>query len=63
MEGLIDLEIAGDMDRKYFLAFLKGLTQIKYKTNFAKVHAAKVKQRSHEGVEDEEDQVDLEYLY
>jgi hypothetical protein len=25
------LELAGDMDRKYFLAFLKGLSQIKYK--------------------------------
>ena len=64
MEGLIDLEIAGEMDRKYFLAFLKGLTQIKLKSNFAKVQAAKAKQRSAEdGAGEEENQVDLEYLY
>ena len=63
MEGLIDLEIAGDIDRKYFLAFLKGLTQIKYKSSFAKVQAAKIKQRGNEGAEDDEDEVDLEYLY
>lgn len=31
MENTINLELAGDMDRKYFLAFLKGLCQIKYK--------------------------------
>ena len=43
MEGLIDLELAGDLDRKFFLAFLKGLTQIKFKSNFAKVQALKAK--------------------
>ena len=64
MEGLIDLEIVGEMDRKYFLAFLKGLTQIKLKANFEKVAASKAKQRGQDVAEaDEEDQVDLEYLY
>jgi len=37
MEGLIDLEIAGEIDRKFFLAFLKGLTQIKFKSQLKKV--------------------------
>ena len=63
MEGLIDLELAGDIDRKYFLAFLKGLAQIKFRTNFEKVQARKEKQRGNEEAEDDEDHVDLEYLY
>ena len=40
MEGLIDLEIAGEIDRKFFLAFLKGLTQIKFKNQLKKVQQA-----------------------
>lgn len=31
MENVINLDTAADLDRKYFLAFLKGLAQIKYK--------------------------------
>ena len=57
MEGLIDLELAGEMDRKYFLAFLKGLTQIKFKKHFEKVRAAK-------GISDQDEEpVDLTFLY
>ena len=32
MEGLIDLELASELDRKIYLAFLKGLTQIKFRS-------------------------------
>lgn len=32
MEGLIDLELAGELERKTYLAFLKGLTQIKFQS-------------------------------
>ena len=53
MEGLIDLEIAGDLDRKIFLAFLKGLSQVKFKNQFAKVQAAKAKQRGNTATEAE----------
>lgn len=35
MEGSIKLD-AGGMDRKYFYAFIKGLTNIKYKDYFLK---------------------------
>ncbi len=31
MEGLIDLELASEIERKIYLAFLKGLTQIKFR--------------------------------
>ena len=34
MEGYIRLDAAGGMDRKYFYAFVKGLTNIKYKEAF-----------------------------
>lgn len=37
MENGINLEFAGDLDRKYFLAFLKGLAQIKYKDLYTKL--------------------------
>ena len=64
MEGLIDLEMAGDLDRKYFLAFLKGLSTIKFKDAFKKVKEAKAKQYSGSGqVEDDEEDVDLGFLY
>ena len=36
MEGLIDLEQASELDRKIYLAFLKGLTQIKFRAQFRK---------------------------
>ena len=55
MDNLINLELAGDMDRKYFLAFLKGLCQIKYKDLYTKL---KIK----EG-EALDAQMDLEFLY
>ena len=55
MEGLIDLEIASELDKKYFLAFLKGLTQIKFKSQMKKSG------QSQENAEEPE--VDLEYLY
>jgi hypothetical protein len=55
MENVINLEQASDMDRKYFLAFLKGLCQIKYKDIYTKL---KIK----EG-EQLDNQMDLEFLY
>ena len=55
MEDMINLESAADLDRKYFLAFLKGLSQIKYKDLINKL---KVK----EG-EAIDGQMDLEFLY
>lgn len=36
MEGQIRIDAAGGMDRKYFYAFVKGLTNIKYKDTFLK---------------------------
>ena len=64
MEGLTDLEMAGDLDRKYFLAFLKGLSQIKFKDAFKKVKEANAKQYKGTGsAEDEEEDVDLGFLY
>lgn len=32
MEGLIDLELATELDRKVYLAFLRGLTKIKFRS-------------------------------
>ena len=64
MEGLIDLQMAGDLDRKYFLAFLKGLSQIKFKDSLHKVKEVKAKQYGNTGqVEDDEEDVDLGFLY
>lgn len=53
--NMINLEEAGDMDRKYLLAFLKGLCQIKYRDFYAKL-------RQREGDEADES-MDLEFLY
>jgi hypothetical protein len=55
MDNVINLEAASDLDRKYFLAFLKGLAQIKYKDLYTKL---KIK----EG-EALDAQMDLEFLY
>jgi hypothetical protein len=55
MDNVINLEAAADLDRKYFLAFLKGLAQIKYKDLITKL---KIK----EG-EALDAQMDLEFLY
>ena len=55
MDNVINLEVAADLDRKYFLAFLKGLAQIKYKDLITKL---KIK----EG-EALDAQMDLEFLY
>ena len=38
MEGLIDLELAGELERKIFLAFLKGMSQIKFRSQFRKLN-------------------------
>ena len=35
MENLINFDDATDIDRKYFLAFLKGLANIKFKNLLA----------------------------
>ena len=63
MENLIDLEMAGDLDRKYFTAFLKGLSKIKFKDAFKKVRDAKANQHGSEQAVDEEEDVDLGWLY
>ena len=55
MDNVINLEAAADLDRKYYLAFLKGLAQIKYKDLITKL---KIK----EG-EALDAQMDLEFLY
>ena len=53
MEGLITLETAHELDRKYMIAFLKGLAEIKYQTYYQKARTDK----------DEEETMDLEFLY
>jgi len=66
MEGLIDLELASELDRKVFLAFLKGMTQIKFRGQFRKVHQQQQERRggaADEAAEDEIEAIDLEYLY
>ena len=66
MEGLIDLELASEVDRKIYLALLKGLTQIKFRNQFKKVEKAKQRGGTAAAAEeaaDEGGEVDLEYLY
>ena len=43
MEGMIDLRGASSLERKFILAFLKGLTSIKYRDIFKKAEAEKQK--------------------
>ena len=45
MEGLIDLEIASEVERKVYLAFLKGLTQIKFQSQFKKEESIRQKNK------------------
>lgn len=40
METLIDLQVAADIERKYFTAFLKGLAGIKYRDLLSKLAVA-----------------------
>ena len=68
MEGLIDLELASELERKVFLAFLKGMTQIKFRNQLRKVeqqsrqrHGAAEDQNGK--AEESETPIDLEYLY
>ena len=63
MEGLIDLEVASELDRKTFLAFLRGLSQIKFRSQFKKLEQAKSKTSAADEGVDENEVVDLEYLY
>jgi len=72
MENVLSFDAAGDLDRKYFLAFLKGLSAIKYKDLFDKVKAAKLAQRQKKGLSgadgaeegaEEDESMDLEFLY
>jgi hypothetical protein len=55
MDNLIDLRAAADLDRKYFVAFLKGLTSMKYAFQFAKMAS--------ENGEDAPEVMDLDFLY
>ena len=70
MEGLIDLELAGELERKIFLAFLKGMSQIKFRSQFRKLHSSSTRKQhrvggaaAEEPAEDESESIDLEYLY
>ena len=61
MEGLIDLELASELDRKIFLAFLKGMSQIKFRSQYRKLNQQQQRSAAEETAEDTE--IDLEYLY
>ena len=67
MEGLIDLELASELERKTFLAFLKGLTQIKFQSQLRKVEQQRSHQSGSAAAEEAQDNemasIDLEYLY
>merc|ERR1712080_271541 len=56
MEGVISLECAHELDRKYMIAFLKGLSEVKYREYFAKA-------KKDQAVQEEEEPMDLEFLY
>ena len=62
MEGLIDLELAAEVERKVYLAFLKGLTQIKFRNQFKKLEQSK-KKAATANDDPEDTDIDLEYLY
>jgi hypothetical protein len=55
MENLIDLSRAADLDRKYFVAFLKGLMSMKYADLFAKM--------AESNGEEPPEVMDLNFLY
>lgn len=48
---------AGNMEKKYFYAFIKGLSTIKYKEYFQKAKA------NNQGSQENEENVDLSFLY
>ena len=62
MEGLIDLELASEVERKVYLAFLKGLMQIKFRSQIKKEQQARQRASTTDEA-DETEFVDLEYLY
>ena len=55
MDALIELTRASDLERKYFVAFLKGLMSIKYADLFTKVAEA--------NGEEPPEVMDLDFLY
>lgn len=55
MENVIDLNAASDLERKYFLAFLKSLASIRYRGLFEKLAAA--------NKEEAPEHMDLDFLY
>lgn len=65
MERLIDLELAGELERKVYLAFLKGLTQIKLRSQFKKEEQARLRGHAQQegqenaGEEQQEPTIDL----
>jgi hypothetical protein len=61
MEGAIDLRAADFLERKFVLAFLKGLTSIKYRDMFKK--ALVLKQSKQGKVEEQEPDIDVGFLY
>ena len=61
MEGTIDIRGADTLERKFVLAFLKGLASIKYRDIFKKAEAEKQKGKT-EKVESEPE-IDVGFLY
>ena len=57
MAGTIKVD-AGNIDKKYFYAFIKGLSTIKYKE-----YLQKSKSSGQGGAADADENVDLSYLY
>jgi hypothetical protein len=53
---IVSLDAAHALDRKYMIAFLKGLSAIKYHEYFAKANKDKAN-------EEEEEPMELEFLY
>ena len=60
MEGVIDLRGANSLERKFVLAFLKGLTSIKYRDVFKKQEAEKKKR---DQTQEAEPDIDISFLY
>ncbi|MFO0116679.1 MAG: hypothetical protein ACK521_03380, partial [bacterium] len=61
MEGMIDLRGVNALERKFVLAFLKGLASIKYRDIFKRAEAEKMKGKT-ENAEAEPD-IDVSFLY
>ena len=61
MEGMIDLRGANTLERKFVLAFLKGLASIKFRDIFKKAEAERQKGKSEK--QETEPDIDIGFLY